>query len=411
MLPRHNPNVSGPYLPTYTGKLANISTHVRGGLARRDEQPQHKQKAHNQMSNINLTITHRVPHFPDEDSKLRATALQVRRGGNCPNSLEVLAQLVAAGPQQQLPLKLHMVSCLPGAGTVATRKILSSFGNISSNGDGGGGDGARCEIDFSRCLYREGYEEPASSYIIRSGATGSRTIVNFSELPEMTVGEFEAIADAFTTEHGDEDECWWHFEVGAGKKIRSLTMDPPSLSLLVLSRSTEGVCCVLCCVVALLLTPKTRADFQRQRSVASATCAGLRRGARSAWRLRSLAGKAWSSLPPRPTSSFTREAGLRAEDTRLRKLVSEPRRHHRQRRRLCPSPLGACCSLLTRRGNLQKLNHVVHVGRTGRRASCAPKWRVHPPSCSSIWGEDISGRVSGHPSPVCGWWSTSRALL
>ncbi|KAH6636932.1 Ribokinase-like protein [Chaetomium tenue] len=143
-----------------------------------------------------------VPHFPDEDSKLRATALQVRRGGNCPNSLEVLAQLVAAGPQR-LPLKLHLVSCLPDAGSVATRKILSSFGN-------GDVDGTGCDsIDFSHCLYREGYEEPASSYIIRSGETGSRTIVNFSELPEMTVGEFEEIADAFT-EHGDE--CWWHFE-------------------------------------------------------------------------------------------------------------------------------------------------------------------------------------------------------
>jgi ketohexokinase len=241
----------------------------------------------------------------------------VRRGGNCPNSLEVLAQLVSAGPpppqhkqqqqqqQQKLPLKLHMISCLPGAGTAATRKILASFGG---NGDGNA-------IDFSRCLYREGYEEPASSYIIRSGATGSRTIVNFSELPEMTVGEFEAIVDAFTTEH-DGDECWWHFEVGRcgeKRKIKSLSRWtlPPSLSLIVLPRSTKGVSCVVCCVVALLLTPKTRADFQRQRSVASAICALLRRGARLVLRLRSLAGKAWSNLPPRPTSSFTREAGLR----------------------------------------------------------------------------------------------------
>lgn len=241
----------------------------------------------NKHESHNLTHKrHRVPHFPDEDSKLRATALQVRRGGNCPNSLEVLAQLVAADPQR-LPLKLHLVSCLPDAGSVATRKILSSFGN-------GDGDGTGCDsIDFSHCLYREGYEEPASSYIIRSGETGSRTIVNFSELPEMTVGEFEEIADAFT-EHGDES--WWHFEVR--ENISRWT------PLLCLSRSTKGR------AVALLLT-QTRADFQRQRSVAYATSAALRRGARSALRLRSLAGKAWSSLPPRPTPSFTREAGLR----------------------------------------------------------------------------------------------------
>jgi ketohexokinase len=156
-----------------------------------------------------------VPHFPAEDSKLRATALHVRRGGNCPNSLEVLAQLVASGAgdgPQHGEMKLHLVSCLPDAGAAATRKILSSFAG------GGDGDGASV-VDCSHCLYRAGHDEPASSYIIRSGATGSRTIVNFSDLPEMTAVEFEGIADSFAAaaaaagQHGDEDECWWHFEV------------------------------------------------------------------------------------------------------------------------------------------------------------------------------------------------------
>ncbi|KAK4153137.1 Ketohexokinase [Chaetomidium leptoderma] len=148
-----------------------------------------------------------VPHFPEEDSKLRATTLQVRRGGNCPNSLQVLAQLLAAvGPQQHHPpIKLHMVSCLPDAHAAATGKILASFGD----GDSDGGGSPEKAIDFSHCLFRAGHEEPASSYIIRSGETGSRTIVNFNHLPEMTTGEFEKIADAFT-QHGDE--CWWHFE-------------------------------------------------------------------------------------------------------------------------------------------------------------------------------------------------------
>ena len=177
----------------------------------------------------------------------------MRRGGNCPNSLEVLAQLVAAGPpplqqQQLLPkLKLHMVSCLPGAGTAATRRILASFGDGDGNGNGNGNGS---DIDFSRCLYREGYEEPASSYIIRSGATGSRTIVNFSELPEMSVGEFETIVDAFTTEHGDE--CWWHFEVGGcgGKKqIRFPSHDKPSFWPSCLGVQRGVLCAVLCCVV------------------------------------------------------------------------------------------------------------------------------------------------------------------
>ncbi|AEO56213.1 hypothetical protein MYCTH_2116851 [Thermothelomyces thermophilus ATCC 42464] len=138
-----------------------------------------------------------VPHFPAEDSKLRATSVQVRRGGNCPNSLEVLVQLLAAGPRPGLPLKLHLVSCLPDARAAATAKILSSLG-----ADKGA-------VDCSHCLYREGYEEPASSYVIRSAETGSRTIVNFNDLPEMTAREFEKIADTFVKQG---EECWWHFE-------------------------------------------------------------------------------------------------------------------------------------------------------------------------------------------------------
>ena len=35
-----------------------------------------------------------VPRYPEEDSKLRATSFTKRRGGNTPNTLEVLQQLV-----------------------------------------------------------------------------------------------------------------------------------------------------------------------------------------------------------------------------------------------------------------------------------------------------------------------------
>ncbi|KAK3984793.1 Ketohexokinase [Cladorrhinum sp. PSN332] len=143
-----------------------------------------------------------VPQFPEEDSKLRATDLRVRRGGNCPNSLEVLQQLLSAG-QHQDSIRSHLVSCLPGAGTAATRKILSSFGDQDAR-----------LVDFTHCLYREEHDEPASSYIIRSTKSGSRTIVNYNDLPEMTVAEFEEIVRAFLSESGNHngDGCWWHFE-------------------------------------------------------------------------------------------------------------------------------------------------------------------------------------------------------
>ncbi|KAK4457757.1 Ketohexokinase [Cladorrhinum samala] len=141
-----------------------------------------------------------VPEFPEEDSKLRATSLKVRRGGNCPNTLEVLQQLISTGPScQSVKLRPHLISCLPSASATATRNILSSFGENPL-------------VDFTRCLYREKYDEPASSYIIRSEKTGSRTIVNFNDLPEMTAGEFQEIVPAFSSEYSDGNETWWHFE-------------------------------------------------------------------------------------------------------------------------------------------------------------------------------------------------------
>jgi ketohexokinase len=51
---------------------------------------------------------------------------------------------------------------------------------------------------------------------MRSADTGSRTIVNFNDLPEMTIREFEVIADGFAADehgHGEGGGCWWHFEV------------------------------------------------------------------------------------------------------------------------------------------------------------------------------------------------------
>lgn len=137
-----------------------------------------------------------VPHFPDEDSKLRANSLEVRRGGNCPNTLEVLLQLLRL---EQRPVTPHLVSCLPSSKSPATAKILSSFGLEPS------------DVDFSHCLYREGHTEPPSSYIVRSVETGSRTIVNYNDLPDMTLDEFMAIADDFK----DQGECLWHFEVSS----------------------------------------------------------------------------------------------------------------------------------------------------------------------------------------------------
>ncbi|KAF5544838.1 hypothetical protein FPHYL_10907 [Fusarium phyllophilum] len=132
-----------------------------------------------------------VPFFPSEDSKLRATSLNIRRGGNCPNSLQVLEQLLS----EHDTLQLHLVSPLPAAASSATQRVISSFG-------------AQSNIDFSHCVYREESTEAASSYIMRSETSGSRTLVNYNDLLEMTEDEFGNIARGFNP----DQETWWHFE-------------------------------------------------------------------------------------------------------------------------------------------------------------------------------------------------------
>ncbi|KAM0475328.1 hypothetical protein ACHAPX_007082 [Trichoderma viride] len=132
-----------------------------------------------------------VPHYPEEDEKLRASTLTIRRGGNCPNSLEVLQQLL----QPQDAIRMYLISPLPSKSSPAAQRIKASFGEASP-------------VSLEHSLYRETYTEAASSYIIRSEQTGSRTLVNYNDLPEMTVGEFEAIVQGFSP----DDETWWHFE-------------------------------------------------------------------------------------------------------------------------------------------------------------------------------------------------------
>lgn len=64
------------------------------------------------------------------------------------------------------------------------------------------------EVDLDHCIFREQFTEPASSYIVKSMSTNTRTIVNHNDLPEMTAEEFEIRADVFAKER-----CWYHFEV------------------------------------------------------------------------------------------------------------------------------------------------------------------------------------------------------
>lgn len=131
-----------------------------------------------------------MEHYPPEDEKLRASRLEKRRGGNVPNTLEVVQQLLQ---WQRGSVPLVLLAVMPSASSPATRQIQSSLG---------------AGVDFSHCIYRESSSEAPSSYIIKSLATDSRTLVNYNELAEMTADEFNKAADNLSGK-----ALVYHFEV------------------------------------------------------------------------------------------------------------------------------------------------------------------------------------------------------
>ena len=114
----------------------------------------------------------------------------LRRGGNCPNTLEVLQQLLEAGKRSSESLALSVI--LPSSSSAGTQQIKSSLGPM---------------IDLSPCIHREGCDQPAPCYVIRSRSTDSRTIVNYNGLSDMTSEEFVAIANKLR-----DKLRWCHFE-------------------------------------------------------------------------------------------------------------------------------------------------------------------------------------------------------
>lgn len=108
------------------------------------------------------------------------------------NSLEVLQQLdIVKGRDYEMML-LCVLPAKTSAGTKFVRDSLSK------------------RVNMQHCMYREDHTEPASSYIIKADDSGSRTIVNYNELPEMKVQEFqEKVADGIDKGGG---RMWFHFE-------------------------------------------------------------------------------------------------------------------------------------------------------------------------------------------------------
>jgi ketohexokinase len=74
------------------------------------------------------------------------------------------------------------------------------------------------------CLYRDEASEAGSSYIIKNAAEGTRTIVSYNELEEMSLDEFAVKADLMVARTykpwKDNDMIWYHFEVWCPKRIQ-----------------------------------------------------------------------------------------------------------------------------------------------------------------------------------------------
>ena len=125
-----------------------------------------------------LDIINSVEHYPREDAEVRASAQALRRGGNATNTLVVLSQLG------------HHCAW---AGTLAD----------DSNSELIRADLTSYQVDMSAVQVICGGRVP-TSYITLSRQNGSRTIVHYRELPELSAADFCRIElSAFD---------WLHFE-------------------------------------------------------------------------------------------------------------------------------------------------------------------------------------------------------
>jgi ketohexokinase len=125
-----------------------------------------------------LDIINLVATYPPEDDEIRALGQERRRGGNVTNTLVVLSQLGHA---------CSWAGTL--GGDLHSAEILDDLEHH--------------RVDASPCIrIREGLTP--TSYVVLSQATGSRTIVHYRRLPELTAAQFAGIDLA--------PYDWVHFE-------------------------------------------------------------------------------------------------------------------------------------------------------------------------------------------------------
>ncbi|WP_455376185.1 PfkB family carbohydrate kinase [Kaarinaea lacus] len=125
-----------------------------------------------------IDIINTTDGFPQEDDEVRAVDQEIRRGGNATNSLVVLSQL---GHHCQ------WLGCL--ADDASAQLIVNDLKQYN--------------VNLEYCEVHRGGVTP-TSYITLNSKNGSRTIVHYRNLPEMSAETFDRIKPA--------DYNWIHFE-------------------------------------------------------------------------------------------------------------------------------------------------------------------------------------------------------
>ncbi|HEY0722065.1 MAG TPA: PfkB family carbohydrate kinase [Gammaproteobacteria bacterium] len=140
------------------------------------------------VGNATLDIINVVDGYPAEDTEVRASAQQIRRGGNAANTLVALSQLG------------HSCSW---AGTLAAEPdgslILADL--------------ARHRIDSS-AVRSVTHGKVPTSYVTLNRRNGSRTIVHYRDLPEYHHNDFTQIDLA--------EFAWLHFEGRNIEEVRPM---------------------------------------------------------------------------------------------------------------------------------------------------------------------------------------------
>ncbi|WP_295888692.1 PfkB family carbohydrate kinase [uncultured Thiohalocapsa sp.] len=159
-----------------------------------------------------LDIINRVVAYPPEDAEVRAEGQRCVRGGNCANTLDVLAQLGH---------RCAWVGVLAG----------------DSGADFIAADFAGRGIDARHALRLPGGATP-TSYIALSRATGSRTIVHHRDLPELSAEHFARVPLAGWS--------WVHFEgrspAATAQMIARVRRERPDLPISVeIEKPRDGI--------------------------------------------------------------------------------------------------------------------------------------------------------------------------